>query len=201
MGGGAAPSALVVGRAAADSAPSAAMPSRGEREEDDEAYEYEERSGAAASGGGSDDGFSGSDVDNEGDDDDASGSGSDGSEDDDESGYAYAGAAGGADSARGARAAFSVLDEAGIRARQQEAVSGVVAVLRCAPDEAVLLLRHYKWSASRVHEEWFQARRARALFARRSLPRFLSLVQALRKREWMAVRGGRLNAILPDEGK
>jgi hypothetical protein len=36
-------------------------------------------------------------------------------------------------------------------------------VLRCGADDAELLLRHFRWApASRVHEEWFQARPTRA---------------------------------------
>ena len=73
-------------------------------------------------------------------------------EEEDEGAYAV-----GALSAR-ARAAFSVLDEGGLRERLTDSVSSVVSVLSCSPDEALLLLRTYKFNSARVSEEWFQAR-------------------------------------------
>ncbi len=88
-------------------------------------------------------------------DTDSSGAGSD--EEDDS---AYAAFASGAALERDAPAkpVFACLDEAGLRERYSAAVSAVVGVLRCTPDEAALLLRHFKWNAARVSEEWFQAR-------------------------------------------
>lgn len=39
-----------------------------------------------------------------------------------------------------------------------QAIESVTSVLGVSDEEASILLRHFKWNAVRVHEEWFQAR-------------------------------------------
>ncbi|KAH7404412.1 hypothetical protein KP509_15G024600 [Ceratopteris richardii] len=50
---------------------------------------------------------------------------------------------------------YSVLSEKDIRLRQEEAIENVVTILHISPVEASILLRHFKWSVSKVNDEWF----------------------------------------------
>ncbi|CAL5029472.1 unnamed protein product [Urochloa decumbens] len=50
---------------------------------------------------------------------------------------------------------YTVLTEDRILERQQEATSDVAEVLSIPSSFAVLLLRHFKWSTTRVKDEWF----------------------------------------------
>ena len=57
------------------------------------------------------------------------------------------------------RPVFESLDGSeAVAARYASHLSCVCAVLGCSPDDAALLLRHFKWNVSRVSEEYFQAR-------------------------------------------
>ncbi|XP_057534801.1 probable E3 ubiquitin-protein ligase ARI8 isoform X3 [Amaranthus tricolor] len=51
--------------------------------------------------------------------------------------------------------AYIVLKEADIRHRQEENISHVSAVLSISRDAASILLCHYKWNVSQLHDEWF----------------------------------------------
>ncbi|PKA55797.1 putative E3 ubiquitin-protein ligase ARI8 [Apostasia shenzhenica] len=50
---------------------------------------------------------------------------------------------------------YTVLNETDIRQRQEEDISRVSAVLSILKIQACLLLRHFNWSVSKVHDEWF----------------------------------------------
>ncbi|GKV27954.1 hypothetical protein SLEP1_g37064 [Rubroshorea leprosula] len=50
---------------------------------------------------------------------------------------------------------YTVLSEADIRQRQEDDIMGVCAVLSISKVEAALVLRHYNWSVSKIHDEWF----------------------------------------------
>ncbi|KAF0905776.1 hypothetical protein E2562_008830 [Oryza meyeriana var. granulata] len=50
---------------------------------------------------------------------------------------------------------YVVLTEDGIRARQEEDIAKVSEVLSMPPGFAAVLLRHFKWMAGRLQEEWF----------------------------------------------
>ncbi|XP_002983678.2 probable E3 ubiquitin-protein ligase ARI8 isoform X1 [Selaginella moellendorffii] len=50
---------------------------------------------------------------------------------------------------------FVILSEAEIRQRQEQSITSVATVLSVPRIDAVILLRHFKWSVSRVNEEWF----------------------------------------------
>ncbi|CAA7405137.1 unnamed protein product [Spirodela intermedia] len=50
---------------------------------------------------------------------------------------------------------FTVLSEADIRHRQEEDINRISQVLSISRCEACILLRHYKWSISKVHDSWF----------------------------------------------
>ncbi|GAB2229164.1 hypothetical protein Droror1_Dr00023300 [Drosera rotundifolia] len=50
---------------------------------------------------------------------------------------------------------YSILSEADIRQRQEDDISRVSNVLSISRGEAGVLLRHYNWSISKVHDEWF----------------------------------------------
>uniref|UniRef100_A0A2P2NHI9 RBR-type E3 ubiquitin transferase n=1 Tax=Rhizophora mucronata TaxID=61149 RepID=A0A2P2NHI9_RHIMU len=50
---------------------------------------------------------------------------------------------------------YTVLREADIRQRMEADTAGLSAVLSISKGEASILLLHYNWSVSRVHEEWF----------------------------------------------
>jgi hypothetical protein len=57
------------------------------------------------------------------------------------------------------RPVFVSLDgQEAVCARYQSHLACVCAVLRCSPDDAALLLRHFKWNVSRVSEEYFSVR-------------------------------------------
>ena len=45
-----------------------------------------------------------------------------------------------------------------VSARYSSHLECVCAVLGCTPDDAALLLRHFKWNVSRVSEEYFTVR-------------------------------------------
>ncbi|CAO2838129.1 unnamed protein product [Amaranthus hypochondriacus] len=51
--------------------------------------------------------------------------------------------------------AYIVLKEADIRHRQEENISHVSAVLSISRDAASILLCHYKWNVSQLHDDWF----------------------------------------------
>ncbi|PKA55932.1 putative E3 ubiquitin-protein ligase ARI7 [Apostasia shenzhenica] len=50
---------------------------------------------------------------------------------------------------------YTILSIADIRYRQDEDISRVSTVLSISRVAACVLLRHYKWSVSKVHDEWF----------------------------------------------
>ncbi|KAK4254869.1 hypothetical protein QN277_007948 [Acacia crassicarpa] len=50
---------------------------------------------------------------------------------------------------------FIILRESDIRQRQGEDISKVATVLFISPEAASILLRHYNWNVSEVHEAWF----------------------------------------------
>ncbi|XP_057837830.1 probable E3 ubiquitin-protein ligase ARI8 isoform X2 [Cryptomeria japonica] len=50
---------------------------------------------------------------------------------------------------------YTILSEQDIRERQEEAIENVSSVLSISKVEAGILLRHFKWSVSKVNDEWF----------------------------------------------
>mmetsp|Transcript_658 Transcript_658/g.1197 ORF Transcript_658/g.1197 Transcript_658/m.1197 type:complete len:621 (-) Transcript_658:332-2194(-) len=62
---------------------------------------------------------------------------------------------------------YTVLSEAEILQRQEEAIDSVVAVLSVSKACAAILLRHFKWNLTTLHEHWFadegEVRRATGL--------------------------------------
>ncbi|CAM8931320.1 unnamed protein product [Rhodiola kirilowii] len=50
---------------------------------------------------------------------------------------------------------FTVLSEADIKDKQEDDIMRVSAVLSIPSVAASILLRHYNWSVSKVHDEWF----------------------------------------------
>ncbi|XP_021841185.2 probable E3 ubiquitin-protein ligase ARI5 [Spinacia oleracea] len=50
---------------------------------------------------------------------------------------------------------FTILDEAEIRRRQNEAISHISSLLSLSNDEASILLYHYNWKTEKLHEDWF----------------------------------------------
>ncbi|XP_022761750.1 probable E3 ubiquitin-protein ligase ARI7 isoform X2 [Durio zibethinus] len=50
---------------------------------------------------------------------------------------------------------YTVLNEADIKQRQEDDISKVSTVLSISRFDATILLRHYNWSVSKVHDEWF----------------------------------------------
>ncbi|XP_020688638.1 probable E3 ubiquitin-protein ligase ARI8 [Dendrobium catenatum] len=50
---------------------------------------------------------------------------------------------------------YTVLDETDIRQRQEDDIRSLSMVLSTSRVHACLLLRHFNWSVSKVHEEWF----------------------------------------------
>ncbi|KAH0434367.1 hypothetical protein IEQ34_026841 [Dendrobium chrysotoxum] len=50
---------------------------------------------------------------------------------------------------------YTVLDETDIRQLQEDDIRSVSTVLSTSRVNACLLLRHFNWSVSKVHEEWF----------------------------------------------
>ncbi|XVF29276.1 hypothetical protein REPUB_Repub15cG0106900 [Reevesia pubescens] len=50
---------------------------------------------------------------------------------------------------------YTVLKEADIKRRQEDDISKVSTVLSISRVDATILLRHYHWSVSKVHDEWF----------------------------------------------
>jgi ariadne-1 len=51
---------------------------------------------------------------------------------------------------------LQVLSEAEIVKRQEEMVGSVVSVLSVTDSAAAILLRHFKWNITRLHDHWFQ---------------------------------------------
>ncbi|KAL9263486.1 putative E3 ubiquitin-protein ligase ARI8 [Drosera capensis] len=64
----------------------------------------------------------------------------------------------------------SILEEADICLRQEDDITRVSTVLSISRVDASILLRHYNWSVSKVHDEWFadeeKVRRAVGLLAK-----------------------------------
>lgn len=58
-------------------------------------------------------------------------------------------------SSRRPQSNYTILGEEDILQRQKEAVAAVSAVLYLSKVEAGILLRHFKWSVSKVNDEWF----------------------------------------------
>ncbi|XP_010912800.1 probable E3 ubiquitin-protein ligase ARI8 isoform X2 [Elaeis guineensis] len=50
---------------------------------------------------------------------------------------------------------YTILSEADIRQHQEEDINRVSIVLSISRSAACILLRHYNWSVSKVHDEWF----------------------------------------------
>ncbi|KAH9300129.1 hypothetical protein KI387_011712, partial [Taxus chinensis] len=50
---------------------------------------------------------------------------------------------------------YTILSEQDIHERQEEAIENVSTVLSISRVEAGILLRHFKWSVSKVNDEWF----------------------------------------------
>ncbi|KAJ1378827.1 putative E3 ubiquitin-protein ligase, partial [Sesbania bispinosa] len=50
---------------------------------------------------------------------------------------------------------FTILKESDIRQRQEDDIARVAAVLSLSKVLASILLRHYNWSVSKVHDAWF----------------------------------------------
>ncbi|XP_061374632.1 probable E3 ubiquitin-protein ligase ARI7 isoform X2 [Gastrolobium bilobum] len=50
---------------------------------------------------------------------------------------------------------FTILKESDIRLRQEEDITRVATVLSISRVSASILLRHYNWSVSKVHDAWF----------------------------------------------
>ncbi|GAB2287126.1 Probable E3 ubiquitin-protein ligase ari8 [Dionaea muscipula] len=50
---------------------------------------------------------------------------------------------------------YSILGEADIHQRQEDDIMRISTVLSISRVEAGILLRHYSWSVSKVHDEWF----------------------------------------------
>lgn len=50
---------------------------------------------------------------------------------------------------------FTILKESDIRQRQEDDIARVAAVLSISKVLASILLRHYNWSVSKVHDAWF----------------------------------------------
>ncbi|KAJ7547347.1 hypothetical protein O6H91_08G081500 [Diphasiastrum complanatum] len=53
------------------------------------------------------------------------------------------------------QSSYIILSENDIRQRQEKAIASVVTVLSASKTEASILLRHFKWSVSKVNDEWF----------------------------------------------
>lgn len=54
-----------------------------------------------------------------------------------------------------AQQSYTVLKEADIKRRQEDDITRVSTVLSISKFDASILLRHYNWSVSKVHDEWF----------------------------------------------
>ncbi|VFQ70591.1 unnamed protein product [Cuscuta campestris] len=50
---------------------------------------------------------------------------------------------------------YTILNEADIHQRQEESITKIATVLSISKVAAGILLRHYNWSVSKVHDEWF----------------------------------------------
>ncbi|GAQ91019.1 hypothetical protein KFL_007140020 [Klebsormidium nitens] len=74
---------------------------------------------------------------------------------DDDYGYEDMGEDDDEPSSRLPTAHYAILSDEDIEARQAEAVKSVASVLSVTEEEATILLRHFKWSVSRVNDEWF----------------------------------------------
>ncbi|XP_021721720.1 probable E3 ubiquitin-protein ligase ARI7 [Chenopodium quinoa] len=73
-----------------------------------------------------------------------------GEDEDDDAGYGY-----GYASDEGSEKTYTVLREDDIRQRQEESISHVSAVLSISRVAASILLCHYKWNVSQLHDQWF----------------------------------------------
>ncbi|KAK4768624.1 hypothetical protein SAY87_003765 [Trapa incisa] len=51
---------------------------------------------------------------------------------------------------------YIILTEADIQQRQEDDITRVSTVLSISRDDAIILLRHYNWSVSKVHDAWFE---------------------------------------------
>ncbi|BBN09086.1 ariadne-1 [Marchantia polymorpha subsp. ruderalis] len=54
-----------------------------------------------------------------------------------------------------AHANYVILSERDIRARQDEAIGTIAGLLKVSAPDAGILLRHFKWSVSKVIDQWF----------------------------------------------
>eukprot|EP00245_Coleochaete_scutata_P005603 TRINITY_DN19268_c0_g1_i1.p1 TRINITY_DN19268_c0_g1~~TRINITY_DN19268_c0_g1_i1.p1 ORF type:complete len:588 (-),score=91.66 TRINITY_DN19268_c0_g1_i1:664-2427(-) len=54
------------------------------------------------------------------------------------------------------QASYVILSDNDIQERQSKEIESVMAILSVSAVEAGILLRHFKWSAIKVNEEWFQ---------------------------------------------
>ncbi|BBN00641.1 ariadne-1 [Marchantia polymorpha subsp. ruderalis] len=61
----------------------------------------------------------------------------------------------GAPSSRMPQANYTILSEKDIRQRQEEAIATITNFLSVSKTDAGILLRHFKWSVSKVNDEWF----------------------------------------------
>ncbi|XP_059628610.1 probable E3 ubiquitin-protein ligase ARI8 [Cornus florida] len=77
--------------------------------------------------------------------------------DDDEADYDFDNDSDGSDNIISLRSQqnYNVLSEADIRQRQEENIMEISAVLSVSTVAASILLRHYNWNVSKVHDEWF----------------------------------------------
>ncbi|KAL2641981.1 hypothetical protein R1flu_009568 [Riccia fluitans] len=58
-------------------------------------------------------------------------------------------------SSRLSQSNYTIMSEADIRLRQEEAISTITNFLSVSNVEAGILLRHFKWDVGKVNEEWF----------------------------------------------
>jgi hypothetical protein len=54
-----------------------------------------------------------------------------------------------------------IMSEAEIVERQEEMVASVVSVLSVTESAAAILLRHFKWNVTRLHDHWCVCERAK----------------------------------------
>ncbi|KNA22964.1 hypothetical protein SOVF_029080 [Spinacia oleracea] len=102
----------------------------------------------AYDGDSAEDYFSGGDTDM--DEGDSIGGFEEDEDDGDNAGYEY-----GYASDEGSEKTYTVLRESDIRQRQEESISHVSSVLSISRVAASVLLCHYKWNVSQLHDEWF----------------------------------------------
>jgi ariadne-1 len=95
------------------------------------------------------------DYKNEDEDEDSDALVSDDENDESDYGFDYSNADDLHPSSRLPQTNFTVLSEKDIRSRQDEAVATITNFLSISPVDAGVLLRHFKWSVSKVNDEWF----------------------------------------------